>query len=127
MDRKKNIYPELDWPEIYLLKDGYKRFWEELKDDTKAHLLFGVNGYKPMLGDTKELHQASLFIFSRFLISTQDSQVAYKSKNSSLFCSFLKEKLKLLWSLYIILEINQITNIYFIVKKEYGITIFKNN
>lgn len=57
MDRKKNIYPELDWPEIYLLKDGYKRFWEELKDDTKAHLLFGVNGYKPMLGDTKELHQ----------------------------------------------------------------------
>ena len=96
MDRKKNIYPELDWPEIYLLKDGYKRFWEELKDDTKAHLLFGVNGYKPMLGDTKELHQASLFIFSRFLISTQDSQVAYKSKNSSLFCSFLKEKLKLL-------------------------------
>jgi len=57
MDRKKNIYPELDWPEIYLLKDGYKRFWEELKDDSKAHLLFGVNAYKPMLGDTKELHQ----------------------------------------------------------------------
>jgi hypothetical protein len=44
---------------IYLLKDGYKRFWEELKDDSKAHLLFGVNAYKPMLGDTKELHQVS--------------------------------------------------------------------
>ena len=62
MDRKKNTYPELDWPEIYLLKDGYKRFWEELKDDPDADLLFGVLGYKPMLGDTNELHQVT-FLF----------------------------------------------------------------
>ena len=89
------MYPELDWPEIYLLKDGYKRYWEELKDDSKAHLLFGVLGYKPMLGDTNELHQVSFLSSSRFKIFIQDSQIANKSKNSSLFRSIVKENLLL--------------------------------
>ena len=26
-DRAKNVYPNLDFPELYLLKDGYKNFF----------------------------------------------------------------------------------------------------
>ena len=90
MDRKKNIYPELDWPEIYLLKDGYKRFWEELKDDSKAHLLFGVNAYKPMLGDTKELHQVS---FAALKVLNSYSRFAnYEQKQKLLLVSFHRQR-----------------------------------
>ncbi|XP_018428291.1 PREDICTED: M-phase inducer phosphatase 3-like [Nanorana parkeri] len=32
LDRKENIYPHLYYPELYLLKGGYKEFYENVKD-----------------------------------------------------------------------------------------------
>ncbi|KAM5140418.1 uncharacterized protein ACMZJ9_014255 [Mantella aurantiaca] len=32
MDRKENIYPRLYYPELYLLRGGYKEFYENFKD-----------------------------------------------------------------------------------------------
>jgi len=45
LDRSKNRYPTLDYPEIYLLKGGYKQFFHDHKEAT-------TGTYAPML-DTK--------------------------------------------------------------------------
>merc|ERR1712061_389887 len=42
LDRRKNKYPVLHWPEIYLLLGGYKAFWDEYKHDAT---LFAKHGY----------------------------------------------------------------------------------
>jgi len=54
MDRNKHSYPKLIWPEIYLLKGGFKEFWDVYKDDRS---LFGVHGYLAMLDNEKELNE----------------------------------------------------------------------
>ena len=45
MDRLRNRYPQLDYPEIYLLKGGYKQFFADHREAT-------TGSYAPML-DTK--------------------------------------------------------------------------
>jgi hypothetical protein len=42
LDRQRNRYPTLDFPELYLLKDGYKEFFEREKSST-------TGSYLPML------------------------------------------------------------------------------
>lgn len=56
-DRSKNIYPRLHWPEIYLLKGGYKDFWDRFKDDPRKEELFDNHGYVAMLDDENELNK----------------------------------------------------------------------
>jgi len=41
-DRLKNKYPNLDFPQLYLLKSGYKAFFEEHKEHT-------CGTYRPMM------------------------------------------------------------------------------
>ena len=45
MDRARNRYPALDYPEVYLLKGGYKQFFADHREAT-------TGTYAPML-DTK--------------------------------------------------------------------------
>ena len=42
IDRKRHKYPDLKYPELYLLKDGYKEFYEKFSE-------FCDGGYVPML------------------------------------------------------------------------------
>ena len=56
----------LQWPEIYLLKGGYKDFWELNKDHSRAKELFGVHGYVAMLDDENELHKVYLLAKFKF-------------------------------------------------------------
>ena len=54
-DRAKNAYPSLDFPELYLLKDGYKNFFALQKEAT-------TGSYLPMLD---EKHQNDLRHFRK--------------------------------------------------------------
>jgi rhodanese-related sulfurtransferase len=54
MDRNRNSYPKLTWPEIYLLKGGYKEFWEAYMNSPSV---FGVHGYTAMLDKETELNE----------------------------------------------------------------------
>lgn len=47
LDRQRNRYPTLDFPELYLLKDGYKEFFSSQKGNT-------TGSYLPMLDGKHE-------------------------------------------------------------------------